>query len=234
MLTKICTKCGKEFPLTKDFFFKNKGGKDGFESQCKACVKERRHKRYKNIIYEIYCKPTDKYYIGQTIKPISERISKHFSDAKRGRPQPLYIDMRKYDKNEFEYKILEEVHDKNKLDDRERYYISLYINNGKVLYNRELGGRKNITVLDETKHLQAKSRGTKEFIVFDYDGNELGQFKSITDARNYFGIYYEFGQLIDNIKLNTRDYIVISKENFTIDNLIKSIKEYRMLEYLYR
>ncbi len=29
--------------------------KDGLESQCKNCVKERRRSRYQNIIYEIYC-----------------------------------------------------------------------------------------------------------------------------------------------------------------------------------
>ncbi len=37
MKYKKCNKCSKEFPLTKDFFYKHKTGKDGFGTTCKKC-----------------------------------------------------------------------------------------------------------------------------------------------------------------------------------------------------
>lgn len=37
MELKICTKCGKELPATKDYFFSDKYKKDGLRSDCKLC-----------------------------------------------------------------------------------------------------------------------------------------------------------------------------------------------------
>ena len=39
-LMKICRKCGKEFPATLEFFYKNAGGKYGVTPRCKPCVNE--------------------------------------------------------------------------------------------------------------------------------------------------------------------------------------------------
>lgn len=227
--TKICTKCNKELPATNEYFFKHKLGKYGLESQCKKCVKMRRMKRYKNTIYEIYCIETNMYYIGQTIKPITERISKHFSDAKRGRKQPLYEDIRKYGKDKFKYKVLTEVNNENELDDMERYYISLYLEEGKSLYNRELGGKKNAKVCEETKILQAKQRGTKDFMVFDCEGLCLGEYYSFSQATDELG-YFDFKKYLNNVQLNNKGFIVISEDKFTYNLLYNSVKAYRYLE----
>lgn len=35
--TKVCIKCGKELPVTSEYFYKNKTTKDGFKHSCKAC-----------------------------------------------------------------------------------------------------------------------------------------------------------------------------------------------------
>ena len=43
--TKICSVCGKSFPLTEDYFCKKDrkhGSKDGFRSECKTCRSEKR------------------------------------------------------------------------------------------------------------------------------------------------------------------------------------------------
>lgn len=37
MKTKICTKCGEEFPATREHFYKNKNGKFGLYAKCKDC-----------------------------------------------------------------------------------------------------------------------------------------------------------------------------------------------------
>ena len=38
--SKACTKCGDIFPLTCEYWYRNKGHKDGFKSECKACCKK--------------------------------------------------------------------------------------------------------------------------------------------------------------------------------------------------
>ena len=48
MKTKVCTKCGKEKPLSE--FHKRKESKDGYKSRCKECIKEIDHEyRLKSV-----------------------------------------------------------------------------------------------------------------------------------------------------------------------------------------
>lgn len=51
--TKVCTKCGKELPATKEHFHKSKTGKFGLSSQCKAC-RNKESKKYREENKE-YC-----------------------------------------------------------------------------------------------------------------------------------------------------------------------------------
>jgi len=39
MQPKKCTKCGKEYPATAEYFYKQKGCKDGLQPQCKECIR---------------------------------------------------------------------------------------------------------------------------------------------------------------------------------------------------
>ena len=41
METKVCTKCEKEKPATREFFHKQKDGRHGFRPDCKVCVRSR-------------------------------------------------------------------------------------------------------------------------------------------------------------------------------------------------
>lgn len=47
--TKICNKCGKEFPLDSDHFFKNCNSKDGYTCVCKECNGYSFTKKLKNV-----------------------------------------------------------------------------------------------------------------------------------------------------------------------------------------
>lgn len=38
MPTKVCFKCGREFPLTECFYYKRTDAKDGFRNECKECM----------------------------------------------------------------------------------------------------------------------------------------------------------------------------------------------------
>ena len=62
MKTKICTKCKQEKPLTDEYYYKRKTGKDGFRNDCKVCfnaqVKKNRdskkeyYKEYRRVYYQ--------------------------------------------------------------------------------------------------------------------------------------------------------------------------------------
>ena len=75
-------------------FYKNSHCKEGLEPQCKLCVKKRRESNYKPKIYKITNIKNKKIYIGQTKKPLTERLSHHFSRAKSGESNNLlYMDI---------------------------------------------------------------------------------------------------------------------------------------------
>lgn len=90
-------------------------------------------------IYSIKCKTTNKYYIGASVN-----IKRRWNQHKRSHINekcynyPLYIDMRKYGIDDFEFSIIEEC-EKDELEEREMYYIDKYDSyvNG---YNQNMGG----------------------------------------------------------------------------------------------
>lgn len=45
---KECTKCGEKYPLTAEFFNKNKASTNGFRSECKVCSKKHHAKNKEN------------------------------------------------------------------------------------------------------------------------------------------------------------------------------------------
>lgn len=69
--TKICTQCGKEFPMTSEYYHVKKTNKDGFRNECKNCIKEYGKKHYKEN-KEIIVLKHKQYY-----KNNKETIIKH-------------------------------------------------------------------------------------------------------------------------------------------------------------
>lgn len=223
--TKICRGCKQELPNTDQYFNNNKMAKDGLETKCKSCGKMVKMKKYKNIIYEIYCTESNKYYIGQTIKPLNDRISKHFSDAKRGRKQALYQDIRKYGRDKFTFKEIDCAEDSCVLDEKERYWINEYKNQNKNIYNIELGGRANIVVPEETRIRQANSKGTKPFYVFNTQKELVGEYKTIQSVHKELGVN-GLGFILKNKAAHSGGYIAIFKDDFSeyiLDNMISKL-----------
>lgn len=197
-------------------------------------MREVKLKRYKNVIYELYCIETNTYYIGQTIKPLNDRISKHFSDAKRGREQILYEDIRKYGRSSFTYRVIEEVSNREELDDKERFWIDKYIKDGFALYNNEFGGRKDINVPYKTRVKMAQKKGTKPFVVYDINKKFIGKFEKIIDANNKLGT--GFNNSMIRSEQHYKDLIAIYEEDFTkekLDGIIKKliIKDGKIKKY---
>ncbi len=110
------------------------------------------------LIYKITNVITNKVYIGQTTKTLSERIQNHHNSMVSNVNTHLYNAMRKYGWDNFKFEIIAEAQTQQELDELETYYIQLYdsIQNG---YNMTPGGNNNPmrSVVVSEKHI-AKMR----------------------------------------------------------------------------
>ena len=91
------------------------------------------------IIYRVINKINGKIYIGQTVSSLEHRISQHFCEKNKSY---FHNALRKYGKENFQWKILEHCDSKEELDEMEFHYIKQYdtFNNG---YNLTMGGKGN-------------------------------------------------------------------------------------------
>jgi len=89
------------------------------------------------IIYCIHNLSTGKKYIGQTVEKLQRRVVRHFRTINETK---ISRAIQKYSKYDFVYGIVEEVEDKNLLDEREKYWIKFYdtVENG---FNIKEGGK---------------------------------------------------------------------------------------------
>ena len=88
------------------------------------------------IIYKATNKINGKSYIGQTTKPLEERIRGHLKSNKN---IYFHLELKKYSDN-FEWSILENCSSKDELNIKEIYYIKYYDSFGENGYNSTSGG----------------------------------------------------------------------------------------------
>lgn len=95
------------------------------------------------LIYIITNDINDKVYIGQTTKPLEQRIAGHRNSMMSGVDTHIYRAMRKYGWDKFHFKQIATAEDQEDLNFLEQYYITKYdsIRSG---YNMALGGSNNV------------------------------------------------------------------------------------------
>ena len=95
------------------------------------------------VIYLVYCKPANKYYVGQTTIGFDNRYQNgFFNDKKHKTKDNLKEDLEKYGEDSFEItEIFKVAHNKEELDDLEVYYID-YFNSYYDGYNETRGNHR--------------------------------------------------------------------------------------------
>ena len=181
------------------------------------------------LIYKATNKNTNKVYIGQTIKTLSQRISEHKHRALHEKPNTkFYNSINKHGWDAFTWEVLEESFDWSyeELDEKEKYYIKLYdsINNG---YNILEGGECSC----RDGELMAVACGSKPFYAFNIKGEFLGEFINKREFERDFNIPAQrITEMVKNKTLSAKNIIIIDKElyspellKYRMENCIKKL-----------
>lgn len=141
------------------------------------------------IIYKIQNKINGKIYIGQTIKPLNQRISQHKSNSKN--KSVIGNAIKKYGWDNFDAEIIDTATNIEELNRKEIYWIGYYkslVPNG---YNIEIGGknapngediRRKIAIANKGRFLGEKSSKSKKVYKFSLDGKFICEYGSVREA----------------------------------------------------
>jgi group I intron endonuclease len=248
----------------------------------------------KSGIYRIFNKINEKIYIGSAVHLNNRKINHfHALQNNRHRNKHLQRAYNKYKKENFIFEILEYVDDKNKLIEREQWWIDKYWNK-KVLYNinpiagSNLGmkhseeskkkmsesqkgkkmseeskkkmskvrkGKKmskehseNISKshkgkpspmdgkrhTEETKINLALNHGSKYFLVFDKEGNLVGEWVNKHECEREIGVAKStIIKCLNNEIKQSNGYIFIYKDEFTSELLKNKLHKSFLLFNMY-
>lgn len=175
------------------------------------------------LIYKATNIQNNKIYIGQTIKPLSHRISEHKCRAAYADSNTkFYNAIKKYGWENFAWEVIEESNEwtQDELNAKEQYYIELYdsIQNG---YNTLIGGQ--CSTIDGNE--MAVICGSEPFYAFNIKGELLGEFVNKRDfARQYNINVQRVVEMVQNKTLSTKNIIVIDKATYTPELLQYRLK----------
>ena len=173
------------------------------------------------IIYKVTNQANNKVYIGQTIQTLNERITKHYYKAKQENEYDTHFinALRKYPKENFIWKIIDEAETQEELNTKEKYWIKFY-NSIEEGYNTKDGGE---TIIVTDKFLE--KCGSYPFYAFDLEGNKLGEFLNQREfSRQYNVNKGDIYRMLHNQLYFSNGIICIDKETFTEERLKECIK----------
>jgi hypothetical protein len=176
------------------------------------------------IIYKVTNKINNKVYIGQTIQTLTERKNKHYYKAKHEDINTHFINaLRKYPKENFIWEIIDKADSQEKLNEKEKYWITYY-NSVEKGYNTKDGGE---TIIVTDKFLE--QCGSYPFYAFDLKGNKLGDFLNQREFSRDYGVGKgDLYRMLHNQAHYCNGVICIDKETFTEARLQECIKQAKM------
>ena len=169
-----------------------------------------------SLIYKITNLKNDKIYIGKTSRDLHVRWLEHCRDAKNYHENnnPLHAAIRKYGKENFLCEVIEDNIPKEKINEREKYFIKYYKSKSHESgYNITDGGDGGITSSTLTQELVDEIililKDKNSLLSFNEIGNKYNVSGSIIRAINTGNAWYQ-----DNISYPIRTY---STTGLTID-----------------
>lgn len=145
------------------------------------------------VIYKITNILNNKVYIGQTIRPLEERIERHFDEAENNvlPENHFHRAIRKYGRENFKVEKIDEAENREELNNKEKFWIKEYKStNDELGYNSTAGGEGGNTYLKRTKEQMEE---TKRKISIANSGRGNGMSKQIkcksikTGEEHFFG-----------------------------------------------
>lgn len=127
-------------------------------------------------IYKITNLVNGLIYVGKTTKTIEERRKAHINAVRNNSKARIHIAIREFGLDNFRFDVLEYVDTKDKLNEREIYYINkLNSTNLSIGYNDHLGGNLNLMHSDRIREKHANT--LKDSIVREKISKTLKQYR---------------------------------------------------------
>jgi hypothetical protein len=128
----------KEIARKTKYYAENSEKKNAISIKYQAGKKE----TSPSVIYQIFCEPTNTFYVGQTSYWAEKRWTDHKSELKHKKHhvRALQDDYNEYGLEAFEFSVLKELDPqapKEELLKEESNYIQTLLTEGKELYNKE-------------------------------------------------------------------------------------------------
>lgn len=153
------------------------------------------------IIYKVINTINDKCYIGQTVQLLEKRKNVHIYDVKIKRYNSYFHNaIRKYGIENFKWVILCECNSKEKLNEKEKYYITLYNTIVPFGYNMTYGGEGTVGYkhTDYSKSKMSNNSNNNGINNPMYGKNHTDKTKEIISEKNKGNIGWCKGLTKDN------------------------------------
>ena len=133
-------------------------------------------------VYVIWCRCTNKFYVGVTHQEVHIRIRQH----KKGKKQFVDKEIRKsggWEDGEWDYWIIEENVSTNLITEREQHYVAFFNSVYPNGYNKTIGGIKHFEHSEKTRKQMIKSQTGKKRAPFT-DEHKANLSKSLSGEKH--------------------------------------------------
>jgi hypothetical protein len=119
--TKVCSKCGRELPLTREYFYCDRRTKDGFLARCKQC-KDQADKEYRTRNHDKVCQRRRELYNPEKAKITSAKYRETHREELKVKKKEYYDEHRD---EILEQKKIYHQENKERINDYNRQYSKI-------------------------------------------------------------------------------------------------------------